>query len=51
MRQRRLNRRTKKLEIMREQPAMAEAVEKEIIDAAAMQKKILEMTDNILKKQ
>jgi hypothetical protein len=51
MRQRRLNRRTKKLEIMREQPAMVEAVEKEIVDAAAMQKKILEMTDNILKKQ
>ena len=51
MRQRRLNRRTKKLEIMREQPAMAEAVDKEITDAAAMQKKILEMTDNILKKQ
>ena len=51
MRQRRLNRRTKKLEIMREQPAMEEAVEKEIIDAAAMQKKIIEMTDNILKKQ
>ena len=51
MRQRRLNRRTKKLEIMRETPAMMEAVEKEISDAAAMQKKILEMTDNILKKQ
>ena len=51
MRQRRLNRRTKKLEIMREQPAMADAVDKEITDAAAMQKKILEMTDNILKKQ
>ena len=51
MRQRRLNRRTKKLEIMREQPAMAEAVDKEISDAAAMQKKILDMTDNILKKQ
>ena len=51
MRQRRLNRRTKKLEIMREQPAMAEAVDKEITDAAAMQKKILDMTDNILKKQ
>ena len=51
MRQRRLNRRTKKLEIMREEPAMMEAVEKEISDAAAMQKKILEMTDNILKKQ
>ena len=51
MRQRRLNRRTKKLEIMREQPAMADVVEKEISDAATMQKKILEMTDNILKKQ
>ena len=51
MRQRRLNRRTKKLEIMREQPAMAAAVDKEITDAAAMQKKILDMTDNILKKQ
>ena len=51
MRQRRLNRRTKKLEIMREQPAMAEAVDKEITDAAKMQKKILDMTDNILKKQ
>jgi len=51
MRQRRLNRRTKKLEIMRKQPAMAEVVEKEISDAAAMQKKILEMTDTILKKQ
>jgi len=51
MRQRRLNRRTKKLEIMREQPAMADVVEKEISDAAKMQKKILDMTDNILKKQ
>ncbi len=51
MRQRRLNRRTKKLEIMREQPAMVDVVEKEIGDAATMQKKILEMTDNILRKQ
>ncbi len=51
MRQRRLNRRTKKLEIMREEPALVEAVEKEITNAAAMQKKILEMTDTILKKQ
>lgn len=51
MRQRRLNRRTKKLEIIREQPALADVIEKEITDAAAMQKKILEMTDNILKKQ
>ena len=51
MRQRRLNRRTKKLEIMREQPGMVEVVEKEISDAATMQMKILEMTDTILKKQ
>jgi len=30
---------------------MADVVEKEISDAATTQKKILEMTDNILKKQ
>lgn len=51
MRQRRLNRRTKKLEIMRQSPAMKEVLEKEISDAAQMQKKILDMTDNIMKKQ
>lgn len=51
MRQRRLNRRTKKLEIMRESPAMDEVLKKEISDAAQMQKKILDMTDNIMKKQ
>ena len=51
MRQNRLNRRTKKLEMMREQPAMQDVVEKEISDAAKMQKKILEMTDNIMNKE
>lgn len=51
MRQRRLNRRTKKLEIMRDSPDMKAVIEKEVSEAATMQKKILEMTDNILKKK
>jgi hypothetical protein len=51
MQQRRLNRRTKKLEIMSKSPAVKDVIDTEISDAAAMQKKILDMTDNIMKKK
>jgi len=51
MRQRRLNRRTSKLEMMKNQPGLEERIEGEIGEAAQMQAKILEMTENIMNKQ
>ena len=50
MRQSRLNRRTRKLEALQEQPGMKATIDAEINEAAKMQKKILDMTDNIMKK-
>ena len=51
MRQRRLNRRTSKLEMMKNQPGLQQRIEGEISEAADMQAKILEMTENIMNKQ
>ncbi len=51
MRQRRLNRRTSKLEKIKKRPGMDEKIDDEIRDAAVMQEKILEMTENIMNKQ
>jgi hypothetical protein len=51
MRQRRLNRRTSKLEMMKNQPGLEQRIGGEIEEAAQMQAKILEMTENIMNKQ
>jgi len=51
MRQRRLNRRTSKLEMMKNQPGLEQRIEGEINEAAQMQAKIREMTENIMNKQ
>ncbi len=51
MRQRRLNRRTSKLEMMKDQRGLERSIETEIDAAAQMQAKILEMTENIMNKQ
>lgn len=51
MRQQRLNRRTRRLEIMRDDPKMIEAINKEVGVAAEIQKKILEMAENLMQEQ
>jgi len=51
MRQRRLNRRTSKLEMMKDQQGLQQKIKSEIDSAAQMQAKILEMTENIMNKQ
>lgn len=48
MRQRRVNRRTKKIEEMKDNPQLAEILGKEADDAAEIQRKIIEMTERIM---
>jgi hypothetical protein len=48
MRQRRVNRRTMKIEEMRDNPDLAEILTKESDDAAEIQRKIIEMTERIM---
>ena len=48
MRQRRVNRRTKKIEQMRDNPDLGKILGKESDDAAEIQRKIIEMTERIM---